>query len=313
MNLIRGLHNLPPNRRGCVATMGAFDGVHRGHQAILQRLVARANTLQLPSVAVIFEPLPREYLAKQQATLQQVPARLMNLREKLYALQQLGVDHVLCIPFNRMLSDMSAEDFVKQVFSAGLAVRYLIVGDDLCFGHQREGNYSLLQTASKQYHFGLERISTVVVDGERVSSSRVRQALQAADFALAEQLLGRPYHIAGHVIAGRGLGRQIQVPTLNIAPRRLCVALSGTYIVTVEGLGQLRHGVANIGVRPTVSTSLEPMLEVHLLDFNETVDRRVIRVMFHQKIRDEQRFASIDALRQRIQQDIAVGRAYFDR
>lgn len=308
MQLVRGLHNLKPALRGCVATIGNFDGVHRGHQAILQRLRERAAELQLPSCVVIFEPQPREFFAPDNA-----PVRLSRLRDKLELLAAAGVDRVLCLAFNRRLRELSAADFVRTVLVEGLGVQHLEVGDDFRFGCDRAGDFSFLEQAGKQFGFSVEDAITIELDGERVSSTRVRNAAQVADFALAEQLLGRPFSISGRVLHGQKLGRQLGTPTANVQLKRRRAPLNGVYLVSVELDGRVQPGVANIGMRPTVAGDGRAHLEVHLLDFAGDLYGRRLTVVFHQKLRDEQRFASLEALKAAIDADIASARAYWQR
>ncbi|UTW06683.1 bifunctional riboflavin kinase/FAD synthetase [Pseudomonas benzenivorans] len=306
MQLVRGLHNLRPQHRGCVATIGNFDGVHRGHQAILARLRERAAELGVPSCVVIFEPQPREFFAPLTA-----PARLTRLRDKLALLAKEGVDRVLCLAFNPRLRELSAADFVREVLVEGLAVRHLEVGDDFRFGCDRAGDFAFLAQAGAQLGFTVEAAATVEVDGGRVSSTRVREALASGDFALAEQLLGRPFQIAGRVLHGQKLGRQLDAPTANIQLKRRRVPLTGVYLVSTRVDGQAWPGVANIGVRPTVAGDGSAHLEVHLLDFAGDLYGRRLTVAFHHKLRDEQRFASLEALKTAIAADIAAARAHW--
>ncbi|MBS7663948.1 bifunctional riboflavin kinase/FAD synthetase [Pseudomonas lalucatii] len=306
MQLVRGLHNLRPQHRDCVATIGNFDGVHRGHQAILARLRERAAELGVPSCVVIFEPQPREFFAPLTA-----PARLTRLRDKLALLAEEGVDRVLCLAFNPRLRELSAADFVREVLVEGLAVRHLEVGDDFRFGCDRAGDFAFLARAGAQHGFTVEAAATVEVDGGRVSSTRVREALAGGDFALAEQLLGRPFQIAGRVLHGQKLGRQLAAPTANIQLKRRRVPLTGVYLVSTRVDGQAWPGVANIGVRPTVAGDGSAHLEVHLLDFAGDLYGRRLTVAFHHKLRDEQRFASLEALKTAIAADIAAARAHW--
>ncbi len=308
MQLVRGLHNLKPALRGCVATIGNFDGVHRGHQAILQRLRERAAELQLPSCVVIFEPQPREFFAPDNA-----PVRLSRLRDKLELLAAAGVDRVLCLAFNRRLRELSAADFVRTVLVDGLGVQHLEVGDDFRFGCDRAGDFPFLEQAGKQFGFSVEDAITIELDGERVSSTRVRNAAQVADFALVEQLLGCPFSISGRVLHGQKLGRQLGTPTANVQLKRRRAPLNGVYLVSVELDGRVQPGVANIGMRPTVAGDGRAHLEVHLLDFAGDLYGRRLTVVFHQKLRDEQRFASLEALKAAIDADIASARAYWQR
>ncbi|MGY4533745.1 riboflavin kinase/FMN adenylyltransferase [Pseudomonas sp. TE3786] len=304
MQLVRGLQNLRPQHRGCVATIGNFDGVHRGHQAILARLRERADELGVPSCVVIFEPQPREFFGPDTA-----PPRLTRLRDKLALFAAAGVDRVLCLSFNRRLRELSAAEFVHTVLLQGLGVQHLEVGDDFRFGCDRAGDFAFLQQAAVVEGFTLEAASTVEIDGLRVSSTRVRESLAAADFPLAERLLGRPFRISGRVLHGQKLARQFGTPTANVQLKRRRVPLTGVYLVSVELDGQPWPGVANIGVRPTVQGDGSAHLEVHLLDFVGDLYGRRLTVAFHHKLRDEQRFASLEALKTAIHADVAAARA----
>ncbi|WLG57671.1 bifunctional riboflavin kinase/FAD synthetase [Pseudomonas extremorientalis] len=304
MQLVRGLHNLRPEHRGCVATIGNFDGVHRGHQAILARLRERAVELGVPSCVVFFEPQPREYFTPETA-----PARLARLRDKLQLLAEEGVDRVLCLAFNQRLQSLSAAEFVDRILVDGLGVQHLEVGDDFRFGCDRVGDFDFLQQAGVNQGFTVEAAQTVELDGLRVSSTQVRNALAAADFALAERLLGRPFRIAGRVLHGQKLARQLGTPTANVQLKRRRVPLTGVYLVSVDIEGQSWPGVANIGVRPTVAGDGKAHLEVHLLDFAGDLYDRRLTVVFHQKLREEQRFASLEALKTAINADVAAARA----
>lgn len=306
MQLVRGLHNLQPGHRGCVATIGNFDGVHRGHQAILARLRERARALGVPSCVVIFEPQPREFFAPTQA-----PARLTRLREKLALLADQGVDRVLCLAFNRRLRELSAAEFVHAVMVEGLGVRHLEVGDDFRFGCDRAGDFDFLCQAGQAEGFSVEAARTVEVDGERVSSTRVREALVAGDLALVERLLGRPYAIAGRVVQGQRLGRQLGAPTANVQLKRRRVPLSGVFVVCAVLAGRRLPAVANIGMRPSVNSDGRPHLEVHLLDYQGDLYGRLLEVTFLHKLRDEARFDSLDRLKQAIDSDIAAARAWW--
>jgi len=306
MQLVRGLQNLRPQHRGCVATIGNFDGVHRGHQAILARLRERAVALGVPSCVVIFEPQPREYFAPDSA-----PARLARLRDKVALLAAEGVDRVLCLAFNQRLSKLSAAEFVDTILVDGLGVKHLEVGDDFRFGCDRVGDFEFLQQAGLSQGFTVEAAQTVEQEGLRVSSTQVRSALAKADFALAERLLGRPYRISGRVLHGQKLARQLGTPTANIQLKRHRVPLTGVYLVSVELDGKAWPGVANIGVRPTVSGDGRAHLEVHLLDYAGDLYGRRLTVEFHHKLRDEQRFASLEALKSAIDADIAAARAHW--
>jgi riboflavin kinase/FMN adenylyltransferase len=306
MELIRGLHNLRPRHRGCVATLGAFDGIHRGHREVLEQLIAKGKALSLPTVVILFEPLPREYFAPVQA-----PARLTSFRERFTALREIGVDRVLRIRFCEQLQKMSASDFIQQVIVEGLGVHYLVAGDDTRFGHNREGDLNALKAAGEQHGFEAVDTKTLHVSDDRVSSTRIREALEQAEFEQAEQLLGRPYSISGRVIMGKQLGRQLGVPTANIQLHRIRAPLSGVYAVEVIGAGEKQYGVANVGTRPTIDDGLQANLEVHLLNFDSDIYGQQLAVIFRKKIREEKKFSSLDELKSAIEDDIAFGRHFF--
>ncbi len=309
MELIRGLHNLRPRHHGCVATIGAFDGVHLGHQAVIRHLLEKSAKLALPSLIIVFEPLPREYFAPLQA-----PARIMSFWEKCRALEALGVERLLRIRFNEKFRGMSAQRFVDDIFVAGLGVRYVVLGDDFRFGADRQGDIEFIREQGLRYGYATGSTPTFAVQGERVSSTRIREALENADFATAEALLGRPYSISGRVIFGRQLGQVIGTPTANLQLRRLRAPLSGVYTVEVSG-GGLKNapGVANVGVRPTVDDSIKANLEVHLLDREIDLYGRHIEVTFRHKLREEMKFGSVAELRENIARDIEKTRAWFSR
>ena len=308
MELIRGLHNLRPRHRGCVATIGAFDGVHLGHKAVMDHLKAKATELNLPSTVIVFEPLPREYFAPIKA-----PARIMSFREKFQAMAELGVDRLLRIRFNEELREMSAQQFVEDVFVAGLGVRYVVLGDDFRFGNDRQGDVRFIQQQGEVHGYQAGPTPTQEWQGERVSSTRIREALEAADFERAERMLGRPYSISGKVIYGRQLGATIGAPTANLELRRLRAPLSGVYAVEVTGAGlDGAYGVANVGVRPTVDESIKANLEVHLLDREIQLYGQHIEVAFRHKLRDEKKFDSLDELKENIARDIDDTRAWFE-
>ncbi|TWI54322.1 riboflavin kinase/FMN adenylyltransferase [Pseudomonas duriflava] len=306
MQLVRGLHNLSSLPQGCVATIGNFDGIHRGHQAILARLHERAVELNAPSCVVIFEPQPREYFSPESA-----PVRLTRLREKLELLAQAGVDRVLCLTFNRRLRELSAQAFIDQVLIQGLKVKHLEIGDDFRFGCDRAGDFEALVRSGQSNGFTVEAAATVELDGFRISSTRVREALAVGDLVLAERMLGRPYSLSGRVLHGQKLARQLGCPTANVQLKRRLPPLRGVYLVKVDVEGCLHTGIANIGLRPTVKGDGRPHLEVHLLDFAGDLYGRHLIVSFHRKLRDEQRFASLEALKAAIDADVAAARAYW--
>lgn len=304
MLLIRGLHNLRAAHRGCVATIGNFDGVHLGHQAVLEALTARARTEGLPSLVITFEPQPLEFFRPDQA-----PARLTRLREKLEAIAACGVDRVLLIRFNAAFAAVEAVDFVKSVLVGRLGLRHLYVGDDFRFGNGRLGDFAMLSEMGRSLGFGVESLDTIAEDGCRVSSTRIREALQAGDLEHAARCLGRRYRICGRVAHGNKRGRTIGFPTLNIGLLRRLTPLRGVFAVQVIGLGDLAlHGVANIGNRPTVAGDERLLLEVHLFDFAGDVYGRHVEVDFVAHIREERRFESFDALREQIARDAQQAR-----
>ena len=310
MEIIRGLHNIRPRHKGCVATIGTFDGVHHGHQMLLAHLKAKSAELGSPSLLVTFEPQPREYFQRTP-----VPARLTRFREKVHILRNTGIDRVLCIPFNETTRLIPAREVIERFFVDLLGVRYLVVGDDFQFGKDREGDYTTLKEAGDRFGFGVSHMGTLTFDHDRVSSTRIREVLSEGDFGLAEKLLGRPYFMMGRVVYGRQIGRMIGVPTVNIRLQRYKAALSGVFAVTVDGVGETRLGAANIGVRPTVAVdgrpSKEPLLEVHIFDFDQEVYGRLLTVTLKWKIRDERWFPSLDAMKVEIDRDIEKTREYF--
>jgi len=306
---IRGLHNLRPEHRGCVTSIGSFDGVHLGHRAILRQLTRAARAHRLPAVVIIFEPQPHEYFARERA-----PARLMRLREKVRALSDAGVDRILCLRFNESLRSLSAREFIDRVLLQGLAIRHLVVGDDFRFGRDRRGDFNLLREVGQVEGFTVADTCTLEVDGARVSSTRIRQALEAADFEQAERLLGRPYRITGRVSYGRQLGRTLGVPTANLHLRRYRSPLQGVFAIKAyRRYGSVHRGVANVGVRPTVSGSPRPILEVHLLDFDGSLYGELIEVEFLCKLREEYKFESVDKLREQLRVDIEQARRFFNK
>ena len=304
MQLVRGSHNLRPAHRGCVATIGNFDGVHLGHQAVFAALKARARDMGLPSLVITFEPQPLEVFRPAEA-----PARLTRLREKLAAIADCGIDRVLLLEFGPHLASESAEGFIQRVLVDGLDVRHLYVGDDFRFGKGRAGDFGLLQWAGAEHGFGVESLHSVIHLDERVSSTGIRQALAAGDLARAAHWLGRPYAICGRVGHGDKRGRSIGFPTLNVDLHRRVSPLRGVYAVRVSGLGDAPlPGVANIGNRPTVAGDDRFLLEVHLFDFDRQVYGQHIAVEFVERLRDEKKFDSFDQLKHQIQADAVHAR-----
>ncbi|MCX7139695.1 MAG: bifunctional riboflavin kinase/FAD synthetase [Proteobacteria bacterium] len=285
-------------------TIGNFDGVHRGHQAMLARLKESARSLGLPSCVLTFEPHPLELFSPQTA-----PTRLTSLREKLELLAAEGIERVHVSRFDRAFASRSPQEFIERVLLAGLGMRWLLIGDDFRFGARRTGDFTQLEEASRTHGFGLEAMPTVESEGVRVSSSVVRTALAAGRLAEAETLLGRPYSISGRVVHGDKLGRTIGYPTANVQLRHNRPPLSGIFAVrTIDGQGRVRDGAASLGLRPTVDDCGRAKLEVHLLDFAGDLYGQHLRVDFLHKIRDEQKFPDLDALKARIAEDCDIAR-----
>jgi len=308
MEFIRGLHNLRPAHRGCVATIGNFDGVHRGHQAVLAQLAAQAQALSLPATVVVFEPQPSEFFVPDRA-----PPRLTRLREKLLALQELPVDRVLCIEFTRAFAALDAQEFIDRVLVQGLGVKYLVIGDDFRFGKGRTGDFALLEAAGRRYGFEVARMESFLLDRERVSSTAIRAALSRADLAKSERMLGRRFNVCGRVAHGDKRGRILGFPTANLHLHRKAVPLQGVFAVEVSGLGERPlPAVANIGIRPTVGTT-RALLEVHIFDFAQEIYGCHLQVDFVHFLRGEQRFSSFEALTQQIALDAQQARAFFEQ
>ncbi len=307
LKLIRGLINMPKNFPGCVATIGNFDGVHLGHQAVIERLLEKSAELHLPSVLITFEPQPNEFFIHDDTA----PARLMRLREKLLALQTLGVDYVLCLRFDTALAELTAEQFTQTILVEKLRVAHVLVGDDFRFGQQRTGDITQLKQLGQRWGFTADSIDTYVLNMQRVSSSYVRHALQHGELALAHTLLGRRYGITGRVAQGHQRGRMIGFPTANVFLHRKKVPINGVYAVTVRNLSERPlYGVANVGTRPTVDGTYS-LLEVHIFDFDQNIYGAHIYTEFMYKLRDERRFESFELLRQQILQDAEQAKDYF--
>ncbi len=307
MQLIRGLNTKMSGAQQVVATIGNFDGVHLGHQAILKELLKKSRELRLPSLVIAFEPTAREFFHKDQA-----PARLTNFREKYSLIKNIGVDHFVCLPFNQALANMTAEYFVEKVLVDDLHIKHLTVGDNFRFGKDRKGDYVLLKNMAEQLNFEVENTDSYLINGERVSSSAIRGYLENGDLEIAEHLLGRAYSMSGRVIHGDKNGRTIGFPTANIPVKRIKSPLNGVYAVKIiieNGIENL--GVANIGHRPTVDGT-RTQLEVHLFDFSQDIYSKHLTVLFCKKLRDEKKFESFDALKKQIKKDAQNAKNYFN-
>ena len=313
MLVLRGHHRIAPSPS--VLTIGNFDGVHRGHRALLESLVAAGKRLGLPPTVLTFEPHPREFFDPKNA-----PRRLVTLREKLELLSDSGVEVVMVARFNAEFARLSADAFVEHVLVRALKTRHVMIGDDFRYGARRAGGFSHLQHMGQQHGFTVEAMHTMLLDGERVSSSGVRAALDAGDMDLAAQLLGRPYSFDGRVVHGDKRGRQLGFPTANIRIKHNPLPMTGVFAVEVRRqdrqAGRLAeapplYGVANLGVRPTVEGT-RPLLEIHVFDFAGDLYGAHLNVRFLKKIREEMKFPGLDALTAQIAKDALAARAFFN-
>jgi riboflavin kinase/FMN adenylyltransferase len=328
MQIFRGIHH-PKLAPACAVTIGNFDGVHRGHQAMLALLRNEARHRALPSCVMTFEPHPRDFFAQRLGKPEMAPQRIASLRDKLAELEACDIDQCVVMPFNTWLSSLSPDDFVQQVLVQGLGTRYILVGDDFCYGAKRAGDYASLSRSGQQLGFEVARMNSYEVADPsqahasvRVSSSAVREALAQGRMGDAAQLLGRPYAISGHVVHGRKLGRELKCPTLNLRFPHAKPAASGIFVVLVHGLGDKPlQGVANLGIRP----SLDPndvnggqvLLETHCLDWPATLGLnggygKLIQVDLLHKLHDELKYDSLESLEQGIAQDCIDARQWFN-
>ncbi len=307
MKLIRGLHNLSTALDGCVATIGNFDGLHLGHQHVINQLKAVAEIDNLPTVVILFEPQPVEFFAPSQA-----PRRLARFRDKIIQLGEIGIDYMVCLQFNQQLANLSAAEFVQQILVERLNIRHLVIGDDFRFGKGRCGDFAFLQQAGEKAGFEVENSHTLLIDNERVSSTRIRQCLADNDLVMARLLLGRPYTLSGRVAHGKKLGRDLGFPTINLKMGSRPIAAYGIFAVLVKGIdNRILRGVASIGTRPTVN-GVGTWLEVYILNFAEQIYGRCVDVELLHKIRDEEKFDSLQALTARIERDIEAAKAFFE-
>ena len=315
MRVIEDVASFRQHHQRSVLTIGKFDGVHTGHQLILQQLRSKAAEHGAPAIVVLIEPHPEEFFA---ATPQDCPARLSELEEKLVLLEAQGVDVVYKLRFDAQLRAQSAEDYVQEFLVDGLGVVCLIIGSDFRFGHRRRGDFAMLQAFGERHGFELVESASCEHQGVRISSTYVRQQLQQGHFDLVELLLDRPYGIAGTVVKGQQLGRDLGFPTCNVKLNRKSLPLHGVYACEVQVNNadlaeRFLKGAANIGYRPTVTDSSKAVLEVHLLDFDSDLYGEHITVIFRHKIRDEQKFASLADLQARIAIDVQTVRDFFAR
>ena len=304
MQIVRGLSNLKIKKKGCVVTIGNFDGVHLGHQAIIDKVVSLAKGYNIPSVVMIFEPQPEEYFDK-------CATRITTLREKIRIFKQHNPDILLLTHFDSNFATLSSEKFVVEILAESLNAKYIVMGDDFRFGKDRLGDFAYLQEMSKKFDFVVEQLDSLQINGKRVSSTRVRELLQLGNFKAAKGLLGYSYCLSGHIAHGDKRGRTIGFPTANIHLRHEQAPLAGVFVVRTYGLAlQPLLGIANIGNRPTIG-GRRKLLEVHLLDFDQDVYGKLIEVEFLQKLRDEKHYASFALLKQQLEKDEIMAREFF--
>lgn len=312
MQILRGLYS--PNSQPVALTIGNFDGVHLGHQALLNELRAVAQARDLQTAVVIFEPHPREFFTPQQGeffTTQQAPARLTNLREKLELFAELDIDRVHVCRFNARFAQMSAAEFIHALHEK-LCAKFVLIGDDFRFGSGRIGDFALMEKIGLQHGFAVRAMHSVLHDGVRISSTAVRAALAAGQMRAAQQYLGRPYSISGRVVHGDGTGRKLGFPTANLQLKHNRPPLIGIFVVQVhvEGMGVLQ-GVASLGVRPTLKRDAKPVLEVHLFEFSRQIYNKHLRVEFLQKLRDEEKYPDVATLTRQIAVDVEHAKQWF--
>ena len=309
MELIRGIHNLKADHKGCVLSIGNFDGVHLGHKLVLSRLAIEAKRLNLPSTALIFEPQPAELFQNNKA-----PARLSRLRDKYRQLSTLSLDRLLCLSFSTDFANMSADEFIQSLLVERLGVKFLVVGDDFRFGCKRQGDFELLKKAGEKSGFEVVDTQSLMQENARVSSSQIRHALSVGELKKAALMLGRKFSVSGRVCHGKKLGRTIGVPTANVSLKRKVSPVSGVFVVSVLGLDNATHyGVANIGNSPTVKNDKQAQLEVHIFDFNQDIYGRYIEVVLEQQLRQEIKFDSFEQLKFQIEKDIKQAKEFITK
>ncbi len=307
MRLIRGWRQLNHTINGCVVTLGNYDGLHLGHQQLLHELAALGRSKRLPNVVITFEPSPKEFFQKNKTT-----SRLMSFSEKWMELKKYDIDYVLIFRFNEAFARLSPEAFVKKILVDQLNVKAIVVGGDFRFGAKRAGDFSLLKKMGNELGFEAFQSKTMVIDNQRVSSTRVREALKTGDLQLAQSLLGRPYRLRGKVVHGDKRGRQLGVRTANLNRRQRALLLSGIFVVKVYGLNDgVFEGVASLGVRPTFDDP-RVVLEVHLFDYSKEIYGKTVEVEFLKKLRDEVRYEKIEDLVKQMRQDIDDAKHFFN-
>ena len=311
MHVFRGLPTAE-SRTPCALAIGNFDGVHRAHRALLERVVAAARERGLPAAVMTFEPHPREFFAARAGDLGRAPARICNLRDKLEALRDCGIDRAIVVHFNERFASLTPTAFVHQVLVDGCHARWICVGDDFRYGARRAGDFDSLRAAGLAQGFAVQSMPTVLHGDERISSSAIRAALAADDFGHAAQLLGRPYMISGRVVHGRKLGRTIGFPTLNLRVAHKRPAITGVFAVRVHGLAgddAVLGGAASLGVRPTIEDAGKVLLETYVFDWAGDAYGKLVRIEFVAKLRDERKYPDLDALTAAIRADEHAARA----
>ena len=303
MEVVRGLYNIKDSHFGSVITIGNFDGVHLGHQAIIRQLKAKAEHHKLPCTVMTFEPHPEEFFSRAHDG-----TRLTPFREKLELLKHYRVDRVVCLHFNQKLADLTADQFIESILVKGLGCKHVVIGDDFRFGKGRQGDFQHLVEAGRKLDFDVENTATLTMEEERISSTRIREALNLSKLKLAEKLLGHPYLISGVVQHGDKRGRTIGFPTANIGLKQQIAPPNGVYAVRISGLDKDYIGVANIGQRPTVDGS-KYLLEVHIFNFNQDIYRKKVKIHLIEFIRPEQKFDGLDALTTQIHKDCETAKS----
>ena len=314
MYLIRGIQNIDlflskHEDVDLIATIGNFDGLHLGHQHIIQNMQKDAETNDWQKLVIFTEPHAREFFAESLGTDEEKPPRIFPWSQKVKRLKELGVEYAFFLNFNNQLRKMTPEDFINNVLSR-LSIKKLVIGDDFRFGANREGDFSFLQQWGEKNNILVEKTKTFSLHGERVSSTRIRGALTNANFEHAKELLGQPYTFYGKVVYGQQLGTKLGVPTANLWLPKNKLPIAGVYIVKVDLEGKTYGGIANMGVRPTVDGQ-NPVLEVHIFDFSKSIYGKKINVEFLKKLRDEKKFNGLDELKEQIFKDISTAKQYF--
>ncbi|PHS71836.1 MAG: bifunctional riboflavin kinase/FMN adenylyltransferase [Cycloclasticus sp.] len=308
MRLIRHITDAEELAKGCVLTIGNFDGVHSGHRMMLEALVKQANVMNLPAVVMCFEPQPIEYFRGANA-----PARISTARDKIVQLSKTGVNVLYLVPFNDALATMSAQQFVDSLHQQ-LNVKSLVVGDDFCFGKNRQGDYAFLQEAGKEYGFSVQKSDSFIVNDNRVSSTLIRLALEKGELEKAADYLGRRYVMSGRVMHGHKRGRELGFPTANIRVKNRKTPIRGVFAVTITvESGLVYEGVANVGTRPSIEDVTAVLLEAHLFDFSGDLYGQRVSVGFHKKLRAEKKFDGLEQLKAQIAIDSTQAKTYFNQ